>query len=141
MRLEELGVHAVAEVGLNDDLVDLVLLCELGDALQRLGAVPLSGREAARVEEEHEGRSGLRNGVGRLVGACACRVHRHQGPGVGQVIGSRKGHGPVVPVGPDADVGKVFDGPLGSRRPHGTLGAVLVVEMAYREVTELERAF
>jgi hypothetical protein len=37
MRLQELGVHAVAEVGLNDDLVDLVLLGQLGDGLQRLG--------------------------------------------------------------------------------------------------------
>jgi hypothetical protein len=40
MGLQELGEHAIAEVGLHENFVDLVALGEFGEALKGLDAVP-----------------------------------------------------------------------------------------------------
>ena len=52
MGLQELGEHAIAKVGLHENLVDLEAFGELGETFEGLDAVPLAGWDGATARSE-----------------------------------------------------------------------------------------
>src|SRR5690606_5054427 len=78
--LEQLLEHAVPEVGLADDLVDLVLLREVQQELQDLLGV--SSLESPGCRYEHLAVQELGYSVARLVASSARWVHEEDCPGV-----------------------------------------------------------
>ena len=133
---DELGEHAVPEVGLDDDMVDRLLLGKLDDGGEGgLAVAFLIGPHCrgVQVAVQH-----LHDAYSRFVLASSSRVNRHDGTCVREPCAVEES-GAIVPAIPvQADAGDVVQDVCGARSPYGFLRGVGSRTRHDNQVPELE---
>ena len=133
---DELGEHAVPEVGFDDDMVDGLLLGKLDDGGKGgLAVAVLIGPHCRNIQVAVQH---LHDAHGGFVLAPSCRVNRHDGACVREPCAVEEGGAIVSAVSVQADAGDIVQDVCGSRRPYGFLRGVGGRTGHYDQVTELE---
>ena len=133
---DELGEHAVPEVGLDDDMVDRLLLGKLDDGGKGgLAVAFLIGPHCrdVQVAVQH-----LHDAHGGFVLASSSRVNRHDGTCVREPCAVEESRAIVSAVPVQADAGDVVQDVCGSRSPYGFLRGVGSRTRHDNQIPELE---
>ena len=133
---DELGEHAVPEVGLDDDMVDRLLLGKLDDGGKGgLAVAFLIGPHCrdVQVAVQH-----LHDAHGGFVLASSSRVNRHDGTCVREPCAVEESRAIVSAVPVQADAGDVVQDVCGARSPYGFLRGVGSRTRHDNQIPELE---
>lgn len=136
---DELGEHAIPEVGFDDDMVDRLLLGKLDDGGKGgLAVAFLIGPHCRDVQiaVQH-----LHDAHGGFVLASSSRVNRHDGPCVREPCAVEESGAIVSAVPVQADAGDIVQDVRGPRRPYGLLRGVGGGARHHNQVPELEGVF